>query len=88
MSLIAGSVAMVLSMPLMSMNSAGGMERMKDPLMSWNMRVLDPVLRRMLPWMYEVSDNTIRWALFALCGVRHRLGWAALLREGMVRAAA
>src|SRR3984957_16006941 len=33
-SLIAGSVAMVLSMPLMSMRSIGGMERMKDPLMS------------------------------------------------------
>ncbi len=46
MSLIAGSFAMVLSMPLMSMTSAGGMERMKDPLMSWNIQVLDPVLRR------------------------------------------
>ena len=65
-SLIAGSVAMMFSMPLMSMNSAGGMERMKDPLMSWNMRVLDPVLRTLLPWMYAVSDNAIRWFLFAL----------------------
>jgi Cu+-exporting ATPase len=73
-SLVAGSVAMVFSMPLMSMNSAGGMERMKDPLMSWNMRVLDPVLRKVLPWMYSVSDNTIRWFLFALAAFI--IGWA------------
>jgi Cu+-exporting ATPase len=73
-SLIAGSVAMVLSMPLMSMDSAGGMERMRDPLMSWNMRVLDPVLRAVLPWMYTVSDNTIRWSLFALAAFI--IGWA------------
>ena len=74
MSLIAGSVAMVLSMPLMSMNSAGGMERMRDPLMNWNMRVLDPVLREILPWMYAVSDNAIRWSLFVLSAFI--IGWA------------
>jgi Cu+-exporting ATPase len=73
-SLIAGALAMVSSMPLMSMTSAGGMERMKDPLMSWNMRVLDPVLRRVMPWMYQVSDNAIRWSLFALAAFI--LGWA------------
>src|ERR1700722_4748838 len=73
-SLIAGSTAMVLSMPLMSMRSIGGMERMKDPLMSWNMRVLDPVLRRVLPGMYEMSDNAIRWFLFLMAAFI--LGWA------------
>ena len=73
-SLIAGFFAMVLSMPLMSMSGAGGMERMKDPLMNWNMRVLDPVLRRALPWMYQVSNNAIRWFLFVLAAFI--LGWA------------
>jgi P-type Cu+ transporter len=73
-SLIAGSIAMVLSMPLMTIGSAGGMERMKDPLMSWNMRVTDPVLRRMLPWIYQLNDNAIRWFLFALAAFI--LGWA------------
>ncbi len=73
-SLVAGLFAMLLSMPLMSMGSAGGMERMKDPLMSWNMRVLDPVLRRVLPGMYEVSDNAIRWFLFLVAAFI--LGWA------------
>ncbi len=73
-SLVAGFFAMLLSMPLMSMGSAGGMERMKDPLMSWNMRVLDPVLRRVLPWMYRLSENAIRWFLFAVAVFV--LGWA------------
>jgi Cu+-exporting ATPase len=73
-SLIAGFFAMVLSMPLMSLSSAGGMERMKDPLMSWNMRVLDPVLRRVLPWMYQMNEDAIRWFLFALAAFI--LGWA------------
>jgi Cu+-exporting ATPase len=73
-SLIAGFFAMVLSMPLMSVGSAGGMERMKDPLMNWNMHVLDPVLRRVLPWMYQMSEDAIRWFLFALAAFI--LGWA------------
>jgi Cu+-exporting ATPase len=73
-SLIAGFSAMVLSMPLMSMSSIDGMERMKDPLMSWNMRVLDPVLRSLLPWMYQMNEDAIRWFLFALAAFL--LGWA------------
>ena len=73
-SLITGFFAMVLSMPLMSLSRAGGMERMKDPLMNWNMRVLDPVLRKALPWMYRVSDDAIRWFLFVLAAII--LGWA------------
>ena len=73
-SLIAGSIAMVLSMPLMTVGSAGGMERMKDPLMGWNMRVIDPVLRGVLPWIYQLNDNAIRWFLFALAAFI--LGWA------------
>jgi Cu+-exporting ATPase len=70
----AGFFAMILSMPLMSLSRASGMERMRDPLMSWNMRVLDPVLRKVLPWMYRVSDDAIRWFLFALAAFI--LGWA------------
>jgi len=88
-SLSAGLVAMVLSMPLMSMGSAGGMERMKDPLMIWNMRVLDPILRKLMPWMYAISDNAIRWSLFALtliivvwAGRRfYTKAWSALLHR-------
>ncbi|WP_263352028.1 heavy metal translocating P-type ATPase [Acidicapsa acidisoli] len=88
-SLTAGLVAMVLSMPLMSMSRAGGMEQMHDPLMSWNMRVLDPILRTLMPWMYVVSDNAIRWSLFGLslvivvwAGRRfYTKAWSALLHK-------
>jgi Cu+-exporting ATPase len=88
-SVVAGIVAMILSMPLMSMTSVGGMERMKDPLMSWSMRVLDPALRGALPWMYAISSDAIRWFLFALsafiiawAGRRFYLkAWSALLHK-------
>jgi P-type Cu+ transporter len=73
-SVIAGFCAMVLSMPLMSLSRVASMESMRDPLMSWNLRVLDPVLRKTLPWMYRVSDDAIRWFLFALAAFI--LGWA------------
>jgi P-type Cu+ transporter len=73
-SVAAGFFAMILSMPLMSLSRDGGIDRMRDPLMSWNMRVLDPVLRKTLPWMYRVSEDAIRWFLFALAALI--LGWA------------
>src|ERR1700730_7916868 len=73
-SVLAGLIAMVLSMPLMSMASAGGLQRMKDPFMSWSMRVLDPALRRIMPWLFSISDGTIRWTLFALSAFI--IGWA------------
>jgi P-type Cu+ transporter len=73
-SLIAGSVAMLLSMPLMTINSGAAMERMKDPLMNWNMRMVDPLLRSVLPWMYDLNANTIRWLLFVLA--TFILSWA------------
>jgi P-type Cu+ transporter len=70
----AGLIAMLFSMPLMSMSSEGGVERMKDPLMSWQMRVLDPLLRKVTPFLYALSGNEIRWFLFALAAVI--IGWA------------
>src|ERR1700733_5596224 len=73
-SVMAGVVAMVASMPLMSMSSVGGLQRMKDPFMSWSMRVLDPALRKIVPWLYSVSDNSIRWFLFVLSVFI--IGWA------------
>jgi Cu+-exporting ATPase len=73
-SLLAGSFAMVLSMPLMSTSSSSGMRRINDPLINWNMRVLDPLLRKLLPWMYQMGEDVIRWILFALAAFI--LGWA------------
>jgi P-type Cu+ transporter len=87
-SLIAGAFAMLFSMPLMSVSDQG-VERMKDPLMSWNMRVLDPVLRRLLPGIYEIDANAIRWLLLAIAvfvagwAGRHfyTKAWSALLHK-------
>ncbi|WP_348266028.1 heavy metal translocating P-type ATPase [Edaphobacter sp. DSM 109919] len=73
-SVAAGVVAMIVSMPLMSMNSVGGMERMKDPFLNWSMRVLDSALRKAMPWMYSVDASAIRWFLFALAVLV--AGWA------------
>jgi Cu+-exporting ATPase len=88
-SLAAGCVAMILSMPLAMTDSTSGVERMKDPLMSWSMRVIDPLLRGALPWMYEISADAIRWFLFALatfivCWAGRRFytkAWSALLHK-------
>lgn len=88
-SLAAGAVAMLLSMPLMSMSHTQGMEHMKDPLMAWSMRVLDPILQDAMPWMYEISGDAIRWLLFALAAFialwagRHfyTKAWSALMHH-------
>lgn len=88
-SLGAGVVAMILSMPLMSIGHTQRVEHMKDPLMAWSTRVLDPILRGVLPWMYEMNGNTIRWLLFALTTFiivwagRHfyTKAWSALLHK-------
>lgn len=88
-SVVAGVVAMIASMPLMSMTSVGGKERMKDPFLNWSMRVLDPALRNAMPWMYSVDASAIRWFLFALAALvagwagRHFYvkAWSALLHK-------
>lgn len=88
-SLAAGAVAMVLSMPLMSMSHPQAAEHVKDPLMAWNMRVLDPVLRDVLPWIYEMNGDAIRWILLALSSVIvfwagrsfYTKAWSALMHK-------
>ena len=88
-SLVAGAIAMLLSMPLMSMHGPAGMTHMNDPLMSWSVRVLDPALRRVMPWMYIISTDALRWFLFALATAivfwagRHFYvkAWSALLHK-------
>lgn len=61
---IAGALAMIVSMPLMSANAHLGMGATADPFMTWSMRVLDPALRRALPWLYAISPAVISIALF------------------------
>ena len=65
--IVAGVVAMVLSMPLMTASAhAGGMV---DPVMSWAMRTIDPALRSTLPWLYAMPPRGIALGLFVLTAV-------------------
>ena len=81
-SVIAGAAAMILSMPLMTMGRMGGMEHIRDPLLSFSMRWIDPILSRSLPWLYRIPASALRWTLFALtCAA---LAWAG--RRFFVRA--
>lgn len=85
-SIAAGVAAMVVSMPLMS---GGNAEGVQDPFLKWTMRVLDPPLRKMLPWLYSMDDDVLRWSLFALAMVIavwagrqfYVKAWSALLHK-------
>lgn len=88
-SLIAGAIAMLFSMPLMSMSDTDGGEHLHDPLMNWFMRAFDPALQKLSPWLYHVPGGPIRWGLFALAtfivfwaGRRFYVkAWSALLHK-------
>lgn len=88
-SLAAGVVAMVLSMPLMTISHVRGMEHVKDPLMSWSISVLNLPLRKALPWIYQMNPTAMRWFLFVLtslvilCAGRYfySKAWSALLHK-------
>jgi P-type Cu+ transporter len=77
---IAGAVAMVLSMPLMGAGHLHGTT--VDPFMAWSMRVIDPVVRRLVPWAYTIPASQLSWGLLLLTiGV---MGWSG--RHFYVRA--
>ncbi|MGQ0766720.1 MAG: heavy metal translocating P-type ATPase [Gemmatimonadota bacterium] len=71
-SLVAGAVAMVISMPLMSVGGHG--HTVTDPFMSWATQVVDPVLRRTLPALYQVPAGALSWSLLILAAFIG--GWA------------
>ena len=60
--LVLGVLAMVFSMPLMS----HGEHTSADPLLGWAMGVLDPALRRGLPWLYQLDPTALGFGLAAL----------------------
>ena len=63
--LIAGVVAMVVSMPLMA-HSAHNSVAGADPFMRWSMRVINPLIERAFPWLYRVPAQALSVFLFAL----------------------
>ncbi len=68
-SLAAGAVAMVLSMPLMApVAGAGGhaVHEITDPLMRWVMTAVHPPLSRVAPWLYAIDRELLAWGLLLL----------------------
>ncbi|MCY7378400.1 MAG: heavy metal translocating P-type ATPase [Gemmatimonadaceae bacterium] len=66
---IAGAIAMIVSMPLMSRVGMGAHQASGasgDPFMRWASRVLEPLHRAVMPWLYEVPVWTITWTLLVV----------------------
>ena len=71
---VAGAVSMIVSMPLMAASAHAGMGTSADPFMQWTMRVLDPTLQRLMPWLYAISPAALSYGLmFMALGI---MGWA------------
>src|SRR4029079_14046422 len=64
--LVAGIVAMLISMPLMTTASHQGMNGTSDPFMRWVASSLAPVLQGALPWLYAVDQRLIADGLLVL----------------------
>ena len=65
-SLVAGAIAMVLSMPLMTGSAGHGAHAAADPLLRWSMQTLDPALQRIAPWLYNVNRTLLSYSLLVL----------------------
>ncbi len=87
--LVAGAVAMLASMPLMTMSIAPGTQRIQDPAIDWSMRVLTPALRSVMPGLYAINADAMRWFLLVLAAFivtwagRHFYikAWSALMHK-------
>jgi len=86
---LAGAIAMIVSMPLMSASAhavsvqPGSAHAISaDPFMRWTMATLSPWLQVALPWLYAIDVRLLNLVLLALTlGV---MGWAG--RQFYVRA--
>ena len=71
---MAGAVSMIASMPLMAASAHAGMGTSADPFMQWTMRVLDPTLQRLMPWLYAIPPAALSYGLLLMAlGI---MGWA------------
>jgi len=65
-SAIAGVVAMIISMPLMTAGEHGTDGVAADPFMRWLMDALTPGLRAVAPWLYSIPGPVISYMLLAV----------------------
>ncbi|MGI9141313.1 MAG: heavy metal translocating P-type ATPase [Gemmatimonadaceae bacterium] len=63
---VAGVIAMVLSMPLMSAAAGHGHGPVADPFMRWTMTSLTPWLQSIAPWLYSIPTQPLSYALLLL----------------------
>jgi Cu+-exporting ATPase len=63
---IAGALAMIASMPLMTAAAGHAHGVTVDPFMAWTMRVVGPTLAAALPGLYAVPAATLSWGLLVL----------------------
>lgn len=75
-SLAAAAVGMVLSMPVMAAHAAHAAHGVggADPFMRWSMRVIDPWVQAVFPWLYAVDARVLTYLLLAL--TVFVMGWA------------
>jgi P-type Cu+ transporter len=79
---VAGAIAMVASMPLMTAAAAQAHGVTLDPFMRWAMMTLGPALAAAFPWLYRIPVQPLSWGLLGLTLVV--MGWAG--RHFYVRA--
>jgi Cu+-exporting ATPase len=67
-SLLAGAIAMLISMPLMagSPGMTGHAAQGGDPFMGWVMSWLEPPLRTVMPWLFDASPRALSYALLSI----------------------
>ncbi len=68
-SLVAAAVGMIVSMPVMAAMAGGesaGHGEVTDPFMRWSMRVIDPWLEGLMPWLYRVDHRVLLMVLLGL----------------------
>ena len=65
-SLVAGMIAMLLSMPLMALGDHAGTHSTSDPFMRWSAETLTPALRAALPWLYDLDPRVLTVTLLAM----------------------
>jgi Cu+-exporting ATPase len=65
-SLAAGVLAMLASMPLMAGAAHGGHAPTADPFMRWVMGWLSPLLERAVPWLYTIPAPVLTYGLLAV----------------------
>ncbi|MFN9574990.1 MAG: cation transporter, partial [Gemmatimonadota bacterium] len=69
-----GVVAMLVSMPLMTVDGHAGHGVAMDPLMRGVMGWLAPPMARVMPWLFALPSASLTWGLLALTALV--MGWA------------